>query len=332
MTLDTDFGEFRFRTYLEVYPGSNTSEIENHIVRIVGREMSPYASLFGPAGLPSFDVSLQQITGQHLYNADGTPGGMAKVRLFAVIAGLVLVIACINYVNLVTARTGKRCKEMGVRKFLGAKWGNIVWLSLQETCVLLFLSVVFATALIDMFMPAYNHISGKNMAFNPFSAHVLIIYGITLVCVLGLAGLYPSFFLASLNKKIIRNRHASVRKILVVLQFVCSIVLIVSTLVITLQMNFIRKKDLGYNKENVICFPAWGMGNNKEVVWNELHKNPNITGIATSDVENMITYNFTFGVTWPGSDKATKFSMGWFDFDFFEMMNIQLVNGALPPE
>jgi ABC-type antimicrobial peptide transport system permease subunit len=332
MTLDTDFGEFRFLTYFELYQGSSTEEIEDHIVRIVGREMAPYASLFGPAGLPPFDVSLQQITDQHLYNADGTAGGMAKVRLFAVIACLILVIACINYVNLVTARTGKRSKEMGVRKFLGAKWGSIVWLSLQETCVILFVSVVLATVLIDLLMPVYNHISGKNMEFNPFSVHVLVIYGITLLCVLGLAGLYPSFFLASLNKKIIRNRHAAVRKVLVVLQFVCSTVLIVSTLVITLQMNFIRQKDLGYDKENVICFPAWGMGNNKEVVLNELQKNPNITGIATADFENMITTNFTFGVTWQGSDKATKFSMGWFDFDFFEMMNIRLVNGALPPE
>ncbi|MDR0231033.1 MAG: ABC transporter permease [Dysgonamonadaceae bacterium] len=334
-TLDEDFGEFRFSTYLELYPGSHTDEIEEQIVNIVGREMAPYASMFGPAGLPPFNISLQQITDQHLYNPDGTPGGMAKIRLFAVIAGLILVIACINYVNLVTARIGKRSKEMGIRKFLGANWIKIVRQAMQETCVMLFISIVLATVLIYVVMPVYNQISGKNMEFSLFSFHAAIIYGVTLFCVLVLAGLYPSLFLASSNSsKHTKNKgmHVVFRKALVVVQFVCSIVLIVSTLVITLQMNFIRKKDLGYDKENVICFPAWGMGNNKEAVRNELQKNPDITGVATADFENMITHNFTYGVTWQGSDIATRFSMGWFDFDFFDVMNIRLTDGAFPLE
>ena len=334
-TIDEDFGEFRFSTYLELYQGSNTGEIEEQIVSIVGREMAPYANLFGPAGIPPFNISLQQITNQHLYNPDGTPGGMAKVRLFAIIAGLILVIACINYVNLVTARTGKRSKEMGIRKFLGAKWMSIVRQAMLETCVMLFISIVLATVLIYVVMPVYNQISGKDMEFSLFSIHTVIIYGTTLLCVLVLAGLYPSFFLASFNSsKQMKNKgmHAIFRKTLVVAQFVCSIALIVATLVITLQMNFIRKKDLGYDKENVICFPAWGMGNNKEAVRNELQKNPDITGVATADFENMITTNFSYGVTWQGSDKATRFSMGWFDFDFFDVMNIRLIEGVLPPE
>jgi putative ABC transport system permease protein len=335
-TLDEDFFSFNFITYLELYQGSNIKDVNERFVEIAVREMQPYANMFGLAGLPPFDISLQSISDQHLYNPDGSPGGLAKVRLFAIIAALIMVIACINYVNLVTARTGKRIKEMSVRRFLGAKWINIVWQSLHETCVLLLISIVLATVLIEMCMPVYNYISGKNMEFNPFSPHVLAIFGITLLCVLGLAGLYPSFYLASSNSPNFakqKAKHASFRRLLVVAQFVCSITLIVSTIVITMQMNFIRKKDLGYDKENVISFPAWGLGDHREAVKNELLKNPNITGItSSSNSSNMIVNGFTYAITWQGSEKAIRFGTDWVDLDFLDVMNIRLVSGALPPK
>ena len=333
-TPDEDFANSYSHTFLELYPGTNVQQVEEKLENIMVRELTPYARFFGFSEVPPIKMPLQQITAQHLYNADGSPGGMVQVRLFAIVSFLILVIACINYVNLVTARTGKRSKEMSVRKFLGAKWINIVWLSLQETCVMLASSVFFATMLIYMAMPVYNHISGKNMEFQFFSFHVLIIYGITLVCVLGLAGLYPSFYLASLNKKIIKNRHAPLRKTLVVLQFVCSIVLIVSTLVITMQMNYIRKKDLGYDKENVICFPAWGFAGHIDAVRNELHQNPEIQGTSTSSLGNMINKNYSYGISWQGKDteKAIKVGLGHADFDFLQVMNIQLLDGQTPPE
>ena len=332
---DADVGRFSYFTYLELNPGSNRNQVEEKMKDILIREMMPHASIFGFTELPPIRFSLQQITAQHLYNADGSPGGMAKVRLFAIIAGLILLIACINYVNLVTARTGKRTKEMRVRKFLGAKWKNIVWQSMQETCLMLLIAIVLATFLIYMILPAYNRIAGKELNFQFFYLHVLIIYGITLICVLGLAGIYPSFYLASINSSKYTkngNKHASFRKVLVVFQFVCSIALIVSTLVITLQMHFIQKKDLGYDKENVICFAAWGMKGHIKTVRDELQKNPDIAGIATATFENMINSNFDYGVLWQDSEKSIKFGIGWVDFDFFDVMNIQFVEGQLPPE
>ena len=332
---DTDIGRINYLTYLELYPKTNVKHVEEKLKDIMIREMSPHASFFGFSELPPIKIPLQQISDQHLYNADGSAGAMTKVRLFAIIAGLILVIACINYVNLVTARTGKRTKEMSIRKVLGAKWFTIIRQSLQETCVMLGIAIVLASVLIWVSLPAYNYISGKEMVFDILSFRVLMIYGITVICVLGLAGLYPSFFLASVNSSGYtknRHKHASFRRVLVVLQFVCSIVLIVSTLVITLQMNFIRKKDLGYDKENVICFGAWGMSGKLDVVRSELLKNPAITGIATATFDNMISNNFDYGVSWPGSDKSIKFCIGWVDFNFFDVMNIRLAEGQLPPE
>jgi ABC-type antimicrobial peptide transport system permease subunit len=335
---DEDFLNSYYLSYLELYPGSDVHQVEEKLKDIMVREMTPYASLFGFTEIPPMKFPLQMISAQHLYNADGSPGAMVKVRLFAIIATLILVIACINYVNLVTARTRKRTKEMGVRKFLGAKWGNIVWQSLQETCIMLAIAIFLATELIYLLLPLFNHVSGKVLEFRFFDLHVLIIYGITFLCVLVLAGLYPSFYLASFDASKImnnRNRHAAFRRVLVVLQFVCSIVLIVSTLVITLQMNFIRKKDLGYDKENVICFAAWGFAGRMDVVRNELHQNPDITGTAAASFQNMINNNyFTYGFSWQGreTEKAIKFGIGWVDFDFLQLMNIQLVDGQMPPE
>ena len=331
---DEDFGNLNYNTYYELFPGTDAAQVEEKLINIMGRGLMPYMSLFGMV-TPDMKCYLQPIAEQHLYNYDGTPGGLVKVRLFAIIAALVLVIACINYVNLVTARVGKRSKEMGIRHFIGAKWHNIVWQSLQETCIMLAIAIFLATCLIITSMPLFNQIAGKDMEFQFFSFRVLAIYGITFISVLALAGLYPSFFLASFRlPKLIKskNTHTSLRKGLVVLQFVCSIALILSTLVITMQMNFIRKKDLGYDRENIICFAASGMKNNMDAVRNELRSNPDIAGTGTANFQNMLVYYFTYGVTWQDMEKATKFSQGEVDFDFLGLMNIQIVEGQLPPE
>lgn len=153
---DEDVVRISYTTYLELYQGSNVQQVEVKLGEIGVRVLTPYASHFGFTELPPIQFPLQQITGQHLYNADGSPGGIMKVRLFATIAVLILVIACINYVNLVTARTGKRSKEMGVRKFLGATWADIVWQSMRETCLMLAIALVLATVLIYLLLPAYN--------------------------------------------------------------------------------------------------------------------------------------------------------------------------------
>ena len=177
--------------------------------------MAPLAGFFGSGELPPVEILLQPVTDQHLYNADGTPSAMLYVRLFSIIACLILVIACINYVNLVTARTGKRSKEMGVRRFLGAKRGIIIRLSLRETCIMLALSIIGATLLIYMALPFYNQVSSKDMEFSVLSFRTLIIYGITFFSVLGLAGLYPSFYLASFNtSKFTKNRTYLIAKVI----------------------------------------------------------------------------------------------------------------------
>jgi len=329
---DEDFARTDFYTYFELYPGSNLKQVEEKAKDIFVRGVKSYANFNSSHEIPSVKYCLQQITAQHLFNPDGSPGAMVKVRLFAVIACLILVIACINYVNLVTARTGKRSKEMGVRKFLGAKWINIVGQSLQETCILLVFAFFLATELIYMVLPLFNQVSGKEVDFHFFDFRMLIIYGITLICVLVLAGLYPSFYLASLNKNIIKSRHAPLRKVLVVFQFVCSIVLIVSTLVITLQMNFIRKKDLGYDKENIICISAWGMKGHQDYMQSELQKNPDIYGVTSASFDNLLCRRFEYDVSWQGQEKTLRFGIGFVNFNFFDVMNIQLLEGQIPPE
>jgi ABC-type antimicrobial peptide transport system permease subunit len=97
-------------------------------------------------------------------------------------------------------------------------------------------------------------------------------------------------------------------------------------------MNFIRKKDLGYNGENVICFATWGMQGHANTVRSELQKNPNITGIATANFQNMISKNYNMVLTWQGQEKPLKFNVSYVDFDFLQVMNIPLIDGQTPPE
>ena len=183
------------------------------------------------------------------------------VRVFLIVAIIVLLIACINYVNLITARAVKRSKEISMRKIIGAGKAELFIQFLSESLLTFLIALIVATGIIYLVMPLYNTLSGKSMMFKPWSPNVLAVYGLTMLATLLLAGIYPAITLSSFKPlQALKGKLSGIgskgnfRKVLVVVQFSFSILLITSTIIIGKQLKYIREKNLGYNKENVLAF------------------------------------------------------------------------------
>ncbi|MEI9957073.1 MAG: FtsX-like permease family protein [Ferruginibacter sp.] len=192
-------------------------------------------------------------------------GRIQYVHLFSLIAWIILFIACINFMNLATARSERRAREVGVRKVLGAGKKNLVMQFIGEALFMSFIAAVVAVVIVSLLLPLFNTLVQKNLSLgfqNP--THLITIVLLALVCGL-IAGSYPSFYLSSFNPvfvlkgiKLKSGSAAIIRKGLVVLQFTVSIVLIVGTIIIYQQIQHIKSRNIGYNKENLLQLQLQG--------------------------------------------------------------------------
>lgn len=333
--MDDDWSGYNYNTYFQLAKGTDSYAFSGKITEMVRR----ISETDSGGGETSLRFMLQPIKDLHLYGPDGRPVGVEKVRLFAIVAVFILIIACINYVNLVTARAGKRNREMGLRKVFGAKRGNLVFQLMGETLLLLTAAFIVSIILAWLLLLFFNQLSGKEMGLQLFSGHTLAVYGVSLLGILTLAGIYPAIFLASFHplktvKAGISNNHSRhdwFRKMLVVIQFVCSVVLIILTIAVKQQLDFLRQKDLGYDKEYVFTVPTVMKYGSYETWKTELMKNHAITGVALSSGDNMIAPGSKGGVSWPGKCKDVTFNLVYATYDFIETMGIPLIAGNISP-
>ena len=215
-----------------------------------------------------FQLKLYPLLDIHLHPAQefeiGPQGSLTSVYIFSAIAVLILIIACINFMNLSTARANKRAKEVGIRKTIGAFKHQLRGQFLGESVLLAFIALILAVLLIRAFIPVFNAISGKSLSTGMLfhASNGIILVGIALAAGL-LAGLYPSFFLTRFDPaKVLKGGAQSgsgkslFRRSMAVIQFVISITLIIGTLIVFKQMEYIQNKSLGFDKENVILIPA----------------------------------------------------------------------------
>jgi putative ABC transport system permease protein len=215
-----------------------------------------------------FQLKLYPLLDIHLHPAQefeiGPQGSLTSVHIFSAIAVLILIIACINFMNLSTARANKRAREVGIRKTVGAHRHQLRGQFLGESVLLAFISLILAFLLIRLFIPVFNSISGKYLVLATLfhAGNGFILIGVTLAAGL-LAGLYPAFYLTRFHPaKVLKGGAQSgtgksiFRRSMAVVQFVISITLIIGTLIIFKQMDYIQKKSLGFDKENVILIPA----------------------------------------------------------------------------
>ena len=212
-------------------------------------------------------LGLQKFSEVYL-NSDlktGKPSGgrIEYVHLFSIVAVFILLIACINFMNLTTARSIKRSREIGIRKVVGAVRPILIRQFLGEAILLTFLAVIVAMALVIVLLPVFNAITEKQIEY-PFVHITFWLWMAALTLVTGMvAGSYPALFLSSFNpvtvlKGTLKLSVSSVwfRKGLVVFQFFMSIVLIISTIVVSKQVNYIETKNLGYDRENLLYVPS----------------------------------------------------------------------------
>jgi putative ABC transport system permease protein len=326
--LNNNFTFFAYETYLLLKPGTSLKSLTAKIFQI---------HIKHKADDTDAEYLLLPLSKMHLYNADLTDKGMSTVRIFIVIALLILVIACINYVNLSTARSMLRSKEISMRKIVGAAKGQLFLQFIVETALLFLLSAVFALGLIFILMPSFNQLAGKQLVFNLADYHIWLVILATIGGTLAASSIYPALLLSSFEPiKALKGKISAgvgdvlFRKILVVTQFTFSVVLIIGTIVITSQLNYIRSKKLGYDKANVFSFWMRDMGKHYDAVRAELLKQPGVLDVTRSN-QNIVRIGGLSGDNdWDGKAPASTFIVHpiVIDKDFISFFKMKLVQGA----
>ncbi len=294
--------------------------------------------------LPESDTTchLQPLRRIHLhsdYVADlGGHGDIRYVYIFSLVALLVLVIACINFMNLATARSGNRAREVGMRKVSGAYRGHLIRQFLGESVLYALIAFVLALGFVFLTAPAFGRLAGKSLSLN-FSQNLEMLaglIGIAVVAGLG-AGIYPAVYLSGFDPvRVLRGsmlagpKGSLLRRTLVVGQFALSIGLIISSLVVGSQLNFIRNKRLGFDREHVV-YMRLGMQTtrNFEAFRSEALGDPNILGVTTAQSLPIYIVNSTSSVNWPtkNPDDEILFHTLTVSHDFLELMDMTMAEG-----
>jgi putative ABC transport system permease protein len=320
--------------------------------------VSTYVLLKKNSSQKSFDAKVKDITTSHsdetakvftypvsrlhLYskseNGQMVDGQIVTVRLFAVIAGFILLIACINFMNLSTARSEKRSKEVGIRKVAGALRSSLIGQFIGESILLAAIAFLIALIAVQLSLGAFNELVGKELAIeygNPLYWLAALLF---IVFTGFLAGSYPAFYLSSFTPvKVLKgsftkaNALVTPRKAMVVLQFTFAIVLIISTIIVQHQINFAQDRDAGYNRNNLIyAFTQGETDKNFPLIKQALLKSGAVTSVTKS--ANPITQRWSdgWGYIWPGStesDKKLDFVRLGSDADMVKTIGIQLKEG-----
>ncbi len=289
------------------------------------------------------EIYLQPLYDIHLYSGNKFTadiqghGDIVHVNTFSIIALFVLLIACINFMNLSTARSSKRAREVGMRKVVGAYRHQIIRQFFIESIVTAFISLFFSILIVYLVLPFFNDLSGKEILFSQVSANMFLIF-FALAFVTGIiSGVYPALYLSSFKpSKVLKNADSAskggsvFRKTLVILQYSLSIILIISTITVFNQLEYMQNKKLGMNKENIVYFMINDdVESKRETLKLEMLKNPNILSLTTSG--NIPTYygNSTSSFDWDGKNPDDKVLMHFtsIDEDYVETFDVEMAHG-----
>jgi putative ABC transport system permease protein len=283
-------------------------------------------------------LRMQPLYEIYLFPINSSNTVVKYLTIFSIIAFVVLMIACINFMNLTTAYSSRRSKEIGMRKVIGAQKGDIVKQFFGESLMLSLVSSGVAVLLVFLFLPAFNTLSGKQLSFtDSFDLSLLLgLLGITALAGC-LSAIYPALFLSSFKTiGIIKGSSSSgskrplFRRALVVAQFSLSIIFIIGTVVIYSQLEYIRKRDLGYNKENLIYLPLQGETQNKyQLLKNEMVQSPNVLNVTASNALPSFLDTGAGGLDWDGKDPKLDavYNYASVDFDFIETFRMEIAQG-----
>ncbi len=289
---------------------------------------------------------VQQFSKKYLYghyeNGAVSGGRITYVKLFSVIAILILLIACVNFMNLSTAKASTRIKEIGVKKTIGANRKEIIFQYILESLSITFLSLILAIVIIELLLPQFNSITGKAVSMNFNPTFILVVLGITIFTGL-IAGSYPALHLSKLTPvKMLKGKLNTsfgelwVRKGLVIFQFSLSIIFIVGVFVINKQIEFTQTKNLGYNRDNILCFqwkePPGSSGkadNDYDSFVSELKSIPGVVDVTNMSGSILKDFIGQTGCSWSGqkSDKSYLFKAPFVGYDFIKTLGLKIVKG-----
>ena len=265
-----------------------------------------------------------------------TGGRITYVWAFQIVAIFILLIACINFMNLATARAVKRSREVGVRKVVGAQRGSLIFQFMSESMGIAFMSLVIALLMVHLLMPYFNELTGKHIVMDytkPYISlgllSILLVTGIT-------AGSYPAFFLSSFRPAAVLKGKLTeqfggiaLRKVLVVFQFTLSVALIVCAFVVYQQVNYIRNKNLGFDRENTLYFRRYeGVNKSFESFRAEAMQNPIVKNVALSSQLPM-QVGSSSGADWDGKSEDDKvlFPLIQCSYDYLPLAGFTLADG-----
>lgn len=323
-------------TYVKLRAGTDKAKMEEKISKQITHPK------IWPRWSDTVELILLPLTDLHLRsnyeNGKQSGGRIEYMKAFALIAGFILLIACVNFMNLATARSLSRAKEIGVRKVVGAVRQSLANQFLSESILISTLSLLVALVLVHLLLPFFNELTDKKILVD-YTNPLLIsgFVGITLLSGL-IAGSYPAFFLSSLKAiqvlkdKLTGGSGANVRKTLVVFQFSLSVILIISALVVYRQIEYMREKDLGFDKENTFYIRASDQLNKNFTSFKqELVNYPGISSVTRAADEPM---NIQNGVEladdgWRGKKKEDNVAFQWLkcESDFLSAFHFEFVDG-----
>jgi putative ABC transport system permease protein len=326
-----------FQTYIQLSETADVQKTEAEINHFLQPRLDKKTGVVTQYGLQRFGERYL-----HSDFANGKPvgGRIAYVNLFSGVALFVLIIACINFMNLATARSIKRAKEVGLRKVVGSSRINLVVQFFGEALAFSFLSMILSLILLYFLLPAFNQFTGKQILY-PVSQASFWISLLALAFITGIfAGTYPAFYLSSLKpistlKGVVRFTQGSIlfRKGLTIFQFALSILLIISTLVITRQTSFLQNSQLGYDRQNLIYIRIEGeltKQNNYLLFKERASKMPGIAMVdRSSEAPHAMDFVVADDINWEGKEKnaSVGFKPTSVGYDFVKLMNLKIAEG-----
>lgn len=325
------------RTIAKLYPGVDIAALNIKINNFIKEkdENDSNVELF------VYPYAERYLYGQ-FENREVAGGRIEYVRLFTIVAIFILLIACINFMNLSTAKATKRSREVGIRKSIGASKASLIGQFIGESMIITFCALTLSILFVEMSLPIFNDLNDKAIDVNYLDPTLLMVFiGTALVTGL-IAGSYPAFYLSSFEavktlKGTLKSSGGEVfaRKGLVIFQFTLSVVLIISTVVIYKQIQYTQNKNLGYQNENLITFPMEGEVQSQWDVFQQRIKNiPDVVNVSRASATFMGRNSNTSGLDWPGKDPETLilFENVGVDYGLIETMGFKLLDGRTHSE
>jgi putative ABC transport system permease protein len=343
---------FNFPTYLKLAPGASPDSLEAkfpalvekyigpEIQQYMGMSMDEFAQAGNTGGFSLFPMKEIHLKSDKLGDLEAN-GDIKYVYIFSAIALFILILACINFMNLSTARSANRAKEVGIRKVMGAYRQTLVYQFLSEAFMITLVSIILAFGLSYMLLDAFNNLANKEILVSNIFSIQFILVGLLILIVVGLlAGSYPAFYLSGFRpvevlkgKLNLGMKSGGIRSTLVVVQFTVSIIMIIGTALVYKQLNYIQNKKLGFNKDQILMVhDAWLMGeaDKVETFKNEALQNSSILNATMASflpVRTTNNNNLWFSGKSAGSGESHIVHNYQIDHDYIETLGMEIVDG-----